>query len=132
MMKFHEAFRVKNYDLMNEIELIIFVRKVAEVFAVPVTQSYASLNVQLRDRIQHLLDVYLVNHRPGDAIPKDVQLLKGCMRESEVDRVWALSNMPMNRIHHMRSKFYTDDFFCPMPSLEGQFSVVSHYSGASH
>jgi hypothetical protein len=24
----------------------------------------------------------------------------------------------MNRIHHMRSKFYTDDFFCPMPSLE--------------
>ncbi|CAE7449066.1 unnamed protein product, partial [Symbiodinium microadriaticum] len=40
------------------------------------------------------------------------------MRETEVDRVWALSRMPMNRIHHLRSKFYTDDFFTPMPSLE--------------
>lgn len=47
-----------------------------------------------------------------------MQLLKGCMRESEVDRVWALSSMPMNRVHHLRSKFYTDDFFTPMPSLE--------------
>lgn len=49
---------------------------------------------------------------------REMQLLKGCMRESEVDRVWALSRMPMNRIHHLRSKFYTDDFFTPMPSLE--------------
>ena len=32
-----------------------------------------------------------------------------------LDRVWSLSRMPMSRIHHMRSKFYTDDFFCPMP-----------------
>ena len=39
------------------------------------------------------------------------------MRESEEDRVWALSRMPMNRVHHMRSKFYTDDFFTPMPSI---------------
>lgn len=74
---------------------------------------------QLRARVENLLTSYLAAHRPGDAIPKEMQLLKGCMRETEVDRVWALSNMPMNRIHHMRSKFYTDDFFCPMPSLEG-------------
>jgi glucosamine-6-phosphate deaminase len=40
------------------------------------------------------------------------------MRESEVDRVWALSRMPMNRVHHLRSKFYTDDFFAPTPTLE--------------
>ena len=38
------------------------------------------------------------------------------MRESEVDRVWALSRMPSNRIYHMRSQFYTDDFFAPLPS----------------
>jgi glucosamine-6-phosphate deaminase len=25
--------------------------------------------------------------------------------------------MPMNRVHHLRSKFYNDDFFTPMPSL---------------
>lgn len=37
-------------------------------------------------------------------LSREIQLLKGCMRESEVDRVWALSSMPVNRIHHMRSK----------------------------
>jgi hypothetical protein len=26
------------------------------------------------------------------------------MRESETDRVWACSRMPMNRVHHLRSK----------------------------
>lgn len=37
-------------------------------------------------------------------VHRDIQILKGCMRETEVDRVWALSRMPMNRIHHLRSK----------------------------
>jgi len=26
--------------------------------------------------------------------------------------------MPMDRVHHLRSKFYNDSFFTPMPSLE--------------
>ena len=32
-------------------------------------------------------DDYLSHHQPGDAVPKAMQLLKGCMRESEEDRV---------------------------------------------
>ena len=67
-----------------------------------------------------------MKHLPGDAIPKDIQLLKGCMRESEEDRVWALSRMPMNRVHHLRSKFYTDDFFTPMPSLRDDAMPVAN------
>ena len=47
-----------------------------------------------------------------------MQILKGVMRETEVDRVWALSSMPMERIYHMRSKFYNDDFFTPLPCLK--------------
>lgn len=35
---------------------------------------------------------------------RDIQILKGCMRETETDRVWACSRMPMNRLHHLRSK----------------------------
>ena len=57
---------------------------------------------------------------------REMQLLKGCMRESEVDRVWALSSMPMNRIHHMRSKFYNDDFFTPLPNLEDDALPVAN------
>jgi len=35
---------------------------------------------------------------------RDIQILKGCMRESETDRYWATAKMPMSRIHHLRSK----------------------------
>jgi len=35
---------------------------------------------------------------------RDIQILKGCMRESETDRYWATAKMPMNRVHHLRSK----------------------------
>jgi hypothetical protein len=47
MLKFHEAFRTKNYDRMNELENIIFVRQVADVFAIVVTQSYSALISQV-------------------------------------------------------------------------------------
>jgi 6-phosphogluconolactonase/glucosamine-6-phosphate isomerase/deaminase len=118
MAHFRHAFFRKDFVAQDKIEHFIFLRKVAEVFHVTVTQSYNSLIAALKVHIKWLKEEYLPGHQPGDAIPKDIQILKGCMRESEVDRVWALSSMPMNRVHHMRSKFYTDDFFTPMPSLE--------------
>jgi glucosamine-6-phosphate deaminase len=118
MAHFRHAFVRKDFASQDKIENFIFLRKIAEVYHVPVTQSYASLIAALKVHVKYLKEEYLLNHQPGDGIPKDIQILKGCMRESEVDRVWALSCMPMNRIHHMRSKFYTDDFFTPMPSLE--------------
>eukprot|EP00605_Chrysophyceae_sp_TOSAG23-4_P001876 GSChrysophyteH1.ASY1.ANO1.2071.1 assembled CDS len=118
MAIFHDEFIKNNEEGKDTIERVIFLRKIAEVWAIVTTQSYSQLVIQLTEKVQWLLNEYLPNHHPGDAVPKQMQLLKGCMRESEVDRVWALSQMPMNRIHHMRSKFYTDDFFCPMPSLE--------------
>ncbi len=117
MASFYEAFYRRDEDAQDQVERTIFLRKVAEVWNINVTQKYDTLIQQLRERVQYLIDEYIHKHQPGDAIPKDIQILKGCMRESEVDRVWALSKMPMNRISHMRSKFYNDDFFTPMPSL---------------
>lgn len=118
MSEFREAFFRHDFKTQDWIENIIFLRKVAEVWQVPLQQSYGSLTEALQEKVAWIKNEYLAHHQPGDAVPKDMQVLKGCMRESEVDRVWALSSMPMNRIHHMRSKFYTDDFFTPMPSLE--------------
>ena len=117
MTAFNEAFFSKDYSTQDVIENIIFLRKVAEVWTIDLTQNYNKLIFELRAKVEWLRDEYLAKHQPGDAVPKEMQILKGCMRESEVDRVWALSKMPMNRIHHMRSKFYNDDFFTPMPSL---------------
>lgn len=126
MAVFREAFHNKDQDGMDFVEKIIFLRVVCYVWNIVLTQTYAQLIVQVSERVNWLLNEYLPNHRPGDAVPTDMQLVKGCMRESEVDRVWALSKMPMNRIHHMRSKFYTDDFFCPMPSLEDDAMPVAN------
>ena len=117
MIEFHQAFLSRDEGHMDAIECVIFLRKVCEVFGIQIVQSYSLITAQLKERVDWLLGT-LRGFRPGDAMPKELQLLKGCMRETEVDRVWALSRMPMTRIHHMRSKFYTDDFFCPMPSLE--------------
>ena len=117
MVEFRHAFLAGDEEHQMEIECTIFLRKVAEVWTIQTVQSYHILAAQLKERVDWLLQT-LQTFRPGDAMPKELQLLKGCMRETEVDRVWCLSKMPMNRIHHMRSKFYTDDFFCPMPSLE--------------
>ena len=117
MMEFRRAFLAADEDHQSDVECTIFLRKVAEVWQIQTVQSYGALAAQLKERVDWLL-LTLQSFRPGDAMPKELQLLKGCMRETEVDRVWCLSKIPMNRIHHMRSKFYTDDFFCPMPSLE--------------
>lgn len=118
MTVFYDAFQLEDFEAQDRIESVIFLRKIAEVWQISLTQNYASITRLLKEKIIWLSEEYLKSHQPGDAVPKELQLLKGCMRESEVDRVWALSRMPMNRIHHMRSKFYTDDFFTPMPSLE--------------
>lgn len=104
MSEFHTAFFNKDPIKQEVIENIIFLRKIAEVWKITLTMNYSQLVNELREKIQWIQVDYLRNHQPGDAVPKEMQLLKGCMRESEVDRVWALSRMPMNRIHHLRSK----------------------------
>ncbi len=104
MIEFREAFFEKDFATQEHIENIIFTRKVAEVWQIGLTQSYSAIIVQLKAKVEWIRNDYLSHHQRGDAVPRDMQLLKGCMRESEVDRVWALSSMPMNRVHHMRSK----------------------------
>lgn len=104
MSQFRLAFFQKDVYTQDLVEHLIFLRKVAEVWQITLAQSYAGLVAELTEKVTWIRDDYLAHHVPGDAVPKDMQLLKGCMRESEVDRVWALSAMPMNRVHHLRSK----------------------------
>lgn len=127
MNEFHDAFFAKNVAIQAKVEDLIFLRKCAEVYMISKQQSYPTLIAELKEKVEEKVwKEYILAHQPGDAVPKDIQLLKGCMRESEDDRVWALSRMPMSRIHHMRSKFYTDDFFCPMPNLEDDAMPVAN------
>jgi hypothetical protein len=55
------------------------------------------------------LVAFLTSQLPGDKSPLRVQLLKGAMRETEADRMWALRDVPPSDVSHLRSAFYTDD-----------------------
>jgi len=47
-----------------------------------------------------------------------MQIIKGAIRESECDRMWALQDIePKTNVFHLRSAFYTGDFFNPMPTI---------------
>ena len=52
----------------------------------PYLPIYSALAAQLKERVDWLLET-LLKFRPGDAMPKELQLLKGCMRETEVSAV---------------------------------------------
>lgn len=116
MKEFYNAFVRNEQKQLIYIEAIIFARAVGSVWNIT-TSSKDDLLKLLVEKIEWIRIVYLTDHKPGDSVPKEIQLLKGRMRESEVDRVWALSRMPMDRVFHLRSKFYTDDFFAPQPTL---------------
>jgi len=116
MTRFRRTFFAQDWDARDKVELVIFLKKVIEVWKIDATKPDAF--DLMSKKLEWLLYDYLAHHMPGDAVPLDMQVFKGCMRETEVDRVWALSRMPMERMHHLRSSFYTDDFFTPMPSLE--------------
>ena len=84
MADFNDAFIAKNEQTMDQIENIIFLRRVAEVWNLTLTMSYNELSEKLLERVEWVKDEYLAKHQPGDGIPRDLQLLKGCMREAEV------------------------------------------------
>ena len=92
MSVFRESFQNEDQEGQDYVEKIIFLRVVCYVWNIVLTQTYSQLEAQVQTRVDWLLDEYLAKHQPGDAVPVVMQLLKGCMRESEVDRVWALEN----------------------------------------
>jgi len=89
------------------IENRIFLVKALEVFKL---QGPALTDKDRADKLEvefeRLWTGYLRSEGTAGAMPLAIKELKGGRRESEVDRVWALSCMPMGRIHHMRSSFY--------------------------
>ena len=54
----------------------------------------------------------------GDSLQEGEALsrFKGMMRETEVECLWALHGVALDRIIHMRSNFYTNDYFGKAPT----------------
>jgi len=73
---------------------------------------------QLKQTIRWLKDDYFPNKHPGNGDEQNIKLLKGMMRESEVDRMWSLKNFSLHNVHHLRSEFYNGKEFAKTPGID--------------
>ncbi|SHN34515.1 glucosamine-6-phosphate deaminase [Cyclobacterium lianum] len=70
--------------------------------------------MQLRDQINEIITV-LKNSYDGEKNPKNIQTLKGMIREFEEELVWAHFGVQVKNVHHLRLGFYTGDIFTEQP-----------------
>lgn len=70
--------------------------------------------LELRDQINEIITV-LKNSYDGEKNPKNIQTLKGMIREFEEELVWAHFGVQVKNVHHLRLGFYTGDIFTEQP-----------------
>ena len=70
----------------------------------------------LRHRVQELIN-YLKTQYPGAKDPQQVQLLKGMVREWEVELLWSYLGIESSAVHPLRLGFYTGDIFSQEPEI---------------
>lgn len=70
--------------------------------------------LQLREQINEIITV-LKNSYDGEKNPKNIQTLKGMIREFEEELVWAHFGVQVKNVHHLRLGFYTGDIFTEQP-----------------
>lgn len=100
----------KSREKEMDVESVLGLRNIIQIWGV---QSPEALSEQVT-----WLNSFFVKQQPGDKSPGKVQILKGAMRETEADRLWGMLGAPPSKVHHLRSAFYTDDFFTPLPTIE--------------
>ncbi len=107
---FVDAHRVQDTARELELESVLCLRQMATIWGLDSVEG-------LQREVAGLVE-FFTHQLPGDKSPVQVQLLKGAMRETEADRMWALRGVHPDHISHLRSAFYTDDMFCPLPTIE--------------
>ena len=70
----------------------------------------------LRGRLA-ALDDYLTSQYPGAKDPPDVQVIKGALREWEVELLWAYFGIEASDVHALRLGFYSGDIFSEEPQV---------------
>jgi glucosamine-6-phosphate deaminase len=74
------------------------------------TSDMKVLNLRVKE-----LDEYARTQYPGAKDPPDIQLLKGTIREWEVELLWAYFGIEASAIHAFRLGFYQGDIFSEEP-----------------
>lgn len=82
-----------------------------------ITEIYNIKNInQALKKLDWLLE-YFNNQYPGKVDPKDIQDIKGMLREWEAECLWGYYGWNSENVMHMRLKFYTGDIFTPEPTI---------------
>lgn len=108
---FAQAFAQDDIEMMTIAKCLIFAHKVREVFNCTTLQ-------ELQNKIAWMHNEYLPAIRPGEKDQLEIQQLKGAIRESEVDRMWQIHKVLPTHVFHLRSQFYTGDYFTPQPTFQ--------------
>lgn len=105
---FAQGYKLQMTSKMGLAETLLILRQMRKTWKLDTAEG-------LKRKILWMLDEYIPKKRPGEKDAVDVQIFKGAIRESECDRVWANLGVNHRKVYHTRSKFYTGDFFNPMP-----------------
>ena len=120
LQKFVQAFAENNAVEKKIIERIIMARNIKDIY-----EAYSPQ--VLEDTTAWLWYGYFPHVYPGKKDTLQVQMLKGAMRESEEDRTWSISGVSLSRIVHLRSRFYTGDYFTPQPTIHADARPIASF-----
>ncbi len=109
LTNFRHAVQAYAQADVDSLEPIFVYHKMKDSFDI---KNLASFSKVAKDIEKNLLE-----KTPGNSDTPSIQRLKGEIRETEADRLWALNQVSPDHIHHMRSKFYTGAIFDPLPNL---------------
>ncbi len=70
---------------------------------------------------------YFTSTYPGAKDPPDIQILKGTVREWEVELLWAYFGIEASAIRPLRLGFYTGDIFSPEPETGRDAAPIYEY-----
>ncbi|MDP3645455.1 MAG: glucosamine-6-phosphate isomerase [Bacteroidota bacterium] len=83
------------------------VRAVTEIWEVKTREQLISAIIGILDNLRNSYD--------GSKNPREIQKLKGMIREMEEELVWAHFGVPVSNVHHLRLGFYQGDIFTEQP-----------------
>ena len=82
-------------------------RSIVEIYAIKSKKQLEETILSIIHEIENSYD--------GQKNSKEIQTLKGMIREFEEELVWAHYGFQVKNIHHLRLGFYTGDIFTPQP-----------------
>ncbi len=81
-------------------------------------EIYKLTNATQLENVIHNIIEQLQSTYSGAKDKREIQLLKGMIREFEEDLVWGHYGVPASNVHHLRLGFYKGDIFTEQPNRE--------------